>query len=428
MFEQVTLVIINEEDEDVNFVVRNRSGIITSNLVTAGKQTNITIDRNHFVYNAMDRDKGLIISTESFSKISVYVVISHVDGFSAGIYQSFPAWGYPVNSYMYYAVTLNNTNTLKYLLIVSNNDNTVITVTPTVDIVIPQDLSPTGTDIVVKVGTFMTLRLQYLQTLLIDSYEDLSGTKVEANKPIVILSGHTCVRGTSYQLWSCNTVYSQVPPVASWGISFLATSFTAESAGYVLKLINSYNDTSINVTCQSNLTHNVKSLAEGSIESQLIPGANICYIRSNKPILVTQFAIQKQLYPNITNLETNIDVAMLILPSIHQYSTNVAIHSITTRYSANLMNVVAVSRTAFNPDDIQINNRYNDREFWTEVNLTEVNAHILSELILSSGQRYIVSSNDNNTKLCPVVFGLSVFLTYGYNGNLSMHPFGHQLR
>ena len=358
----------------------------------------------------------------------MYVVVSHVDGFSAGIYQSFPTWGYPVNGYVYYAVTLNDTNTLKYLLIVSNNNNTVITITPSVDIVIPQDLSPTGTDIVVKLGTFMTLRLQYLQTLLIDSYDDLSGTKVEANKPIVVLSGHTCARGTSYQLWSCNTVYSQIPPVVSWGISFLATSFMAESAGYVLKLINSYNDTSINVTCQSNQTHIIKSLAEGSLESQVIPGANICYIHSNKPILVTQFAIQKQIYPNITSLLINVDVAMLILPPIHQYSTDVAIHSIATKYSTNVMNVVAVSRTTFNPDNIQINNRYNDREFWTEVNLTEVNAHILSELILSSGQHYIVSSNDNNTKLCPVVFGLNVFLTYAYNGNLSMLPFGRQLR
>ena len=375
----------------------------------------------------MDRNKGLIISTESFKKISVYVVISHVDGFSAGIYQSFPTWGYPVNGYMYYAVTLNDTNTLKYLLIVSNNDNTVITITPTVDIVIPQDLSPTGTDIIVNVGTFMTLRLQYLQTLLIDSYDDLSGTKVEANKPIVVMSGHTCARGKSYQLWSCNTVYSQVPPVVSWGISFLATSFTTESAGYILKLISSHDDTSINVTCQSNLKHNIKSLEEGSIESQVIPDANICYIYSSKPILVTQFAIQKQLYPNITNLITNVDVAMLILPPIHQYSTVVAIHSIATKYSTNLMNIIAVSRTSFNPDNIQINNRNNDRNFWTDLNLTEVNAHILSELILSSGQRYIVSSNDNNTKLCPVVFGLSVFETYAYNGNLSMHRFGHQL-
>ena len=315
----------------------------------------------------MDRDKGLIISTESFKKISVYVVISHVDGFSAGIYQSLPTWGYPVNGYMYYAVTLNDTNTLKYVLIVSNNDNTVITVTPTVDIVIPQDLSPTGTDIIVKVGTFMTLRLQYLQTLLIDSYDDLSGTKVEANKPIVVLSGHTCARRTSYQLWSCNTVYSQVPPVISWGISFLATSFTAESAGYILKLISSHDDTSINVTCQSNLRHDIKSLEEGTIESQVIPDANVCYIYSSKPILVTQFAIQKQLYPNITNLITNVDVAMLILPPIHQCSTVVAIHSITTRYSTNLMNIIAVSRTAFNPDNMQINNRNNDQEFWTDV-------------------------------------------------------------
>ncbi|XP_077312501.1 IgGFc-binding protein-like [Lithobates pipiens] len=48
------------------------------------------------------------------------------------------------------------------------------------------------------------------------SEDDLSGSKVVANKPVVVLSGHTC----SLMLTKCNHVYEQLQPVFIWGTNF----------------------------------------------------------------------------------------------------------------------------------------------------------------------------------------------------------------
>ena len=172
---------------------------------------------------------------------------------SIGAYLTYPAWGNPVNSYVYYAVSTSTmrSDSFSSLLIVSANDNTNITITPSVTVTIPSDLSPTGNDTILNAGESITIQLQYLETLLVRSVSglaDLTETKVESNKPISVYSGHTC-GSVDLLLHKCDVFGEQLPPVASWGNEFLVQSFYNCSSGYVLKLVGSQDDTIVVITC-----------------------------------------------------------------------------------------------------------------------------------------------------------------------------------
>ena len=60
-------------------------------------------------------------------KISVFVADS--SNYTADVYQSYPTWGYPVNEYVYYAISTgsNTVGSFSTLLIVSANNDTIIT-------------------------------------------------------------------------------------------------------------------------------------------------------------------------------------------------------------------------------------------------------------------------------------------------------------
>ena len=75
-------------------------------------------------------------------------------------------------------------------LIVAAHDNTSIAITPTQTLTIPADLSSSGSDMNVTKGDTISISLHYLQTFLLTSHSDLSGTKVTSDKPIAFFSSH----------------------------------------------------------------------------------------------------------------------------------------------------------------------------------------------------------------------------------------------
>ncbi|XP_018426233.1 PREDICTED: IgGFc-binding protein-like [Nanorana parkeri] len=56
-----------------------------------------------------------------------------------------------------------------------------------------------------------------MQGVQVLSPEDLSGSKVVANKPVAVLSGHTCAQKNT----NCNHAFEQLPPVSGWGKSYI---------------------------------------------------------------------------------------------------------------------------------------------------------------------------------------------------------------
>ncbi|XP_060639780.2 IgGFc-binding protein-like [Anolis sagrei] len=66
-------------------------------------------------------------------------------------------------------------------------------------------------------GDRLTVDLQAFQTIQIQSSDDLSGTQVESNATVAVLSGHSCAMKHTH----CDHVIEQLLPVSSWGTMFL---------------------------------------------------------------------------------------------------------------------------------------------------------------------------------------------------------------
>ena len=95
-----------------------------------------------------------LIGTLLIILYKAFVITTGSGNDTADVYQSYPTWGDPVNEYCYYAISIgsNTDGSFSTLLIIPPNNDTIITITPTVNITIPHDLIPTGIDIMIKSG------------------------------------------------------------------------------------------------------------------------------------------------------------------------------------------------------------------------------------------------------------------------------------
>ena len=374
-----------------------------------------------------DREKGIIVSTGSCSKISVFVVGNGGGSQTAGVYQSYPTWGYPVNEYVYYAISTgsNIVDSFSTLLLVSANNDTIITITPTVNITIPYDLSPTGTNITITGGNSVTIQLGYLQTFLIDSTNDLTGSKVVSNKPIAVYSGHTCGEIPTQGTAGADFLGEQIPPSASWGNSFLISPFSTYKSGYLLKFVSSQQNTNIIISCQSKIKYKISSLQKDATASQLINGRKICHIYANNPILVAQFSLG-QLF-NLVGGFIASDPAVVIVPPFQHYVTSTVFPAINILSSTKYMNLAVIS-SDFNSSQVLLNGVSLGSETWTTINSdngSSVVGYVLAGYSLSSNI-YNINYEDLNARLCPLIFGSLFFVGYTYTGGLSMIPYGYE--
>ncbi|XP_069394027.1 IgGFc-binding protein isoform X1 [Paralichthys olivaceus] len=66
-------------------------------------------------------------------------------------------------------------------------------------------------------GHRMVIDLQPYESVQLQSWKDLSGTRVASQHPVAVFTGHTC----TWRFSKCNHVYEQLLPVSSWGTSFI---------------------------------------------------------------------------------------------------------------------------------------------------------------------------------------------------------------
>ena len=422
----ISLVITTPETEAVNFTVSSLNQTIANGSVIAGTPTTISdsILISYAVSNESDRYKGILVTTGTEKKISVTVAMGVI--ISTGVYVNYPISAYSVN-YVYYAVSIGTDESTSFssLLLVSGSNNTNITITPTVTVTIPSNLTQSGNQTVLNAGQSITIQLQYLETLLLKpvaALADLTGTKVESNKPLSVYSGHTCGHIPTDKD-GCDFVGEQIPPVASWGNEFLVQSFYSRQS-YILKLIGSQNDTNIDITCADG-SHYTLSLQEGSVLNQTISETS-CYINSTSPILVAQFVLG---YSAHTNYSPG-DPAMTIIPPLHQYANNVTSFPIMSLFPASVfVNLVVLA--ANDSSQIQLNGTVLPSltsSSWKRYNSSVGGSYVLNSTMLEVADNGDINdigeirvwSNNSNDKILAMVYGLGRLIGFSYTGTFNL--------
>lgn len=418
-------MVTTDEMNTVNFTIHSISGsTIVSGSVAPGSLTTITNLLSYTVSSGTERNKGLLLTTNSNRRVSVAIGMS-ITGFSAGAYQSRPVWGYPVDRYVYYAVSVSRDGQQEgafgTLLLVGANEGTNITITPTVTLIIPSDISPSGNQTQLAPNNTVTFVLNYLQTLLItpiDSVSDLTGTRVESDKPIAVYSGHS----DGYipvNTFASDFVGDQLQPVASWGTTFITSPFSRRPSGYILKLISSQPNTGINIKCNDDTSFTLMIATSGGFINQSISQTS-CYITSNAPIQVAQFSLA-QLLDSLAQ-EQRGDPEMMIVPPTHHYTNNITFPVFTLESSLTYMNLAVINpcTTMSNISEAVKINGNPLQQNWTSTNN---DSYALPEHSLTAGV-YSVWTVNPKDRIFAMIYGLNTFISYIYTGGMNMLPSG----
>lgn len=74
-------------------------------------------------------------------------------------------------------------------------------------------------------GSKMVIDLKPYESVQLQSYDDLSGSKVTSQQPVAVFAGHTC----TWRFSKCNHVYEQLLPTGKWGTSFIIAPLTFQT-------------------------------------------------------------------------------------------------------------------------------------------------------------------------------------------------------
>jgi uncharacterized protein (TIGR03437 family) len=160
---------------------------------------------------------------------------------------------------------------------------------------------------------------------------DLSGTLITSTQPIAVFSGNRCAN-VPPEVGFCDTLVEQVPPIETWGTSFLTAPLATRLRGDTFRFLAKENGTTVTINGQS-----VATLNRGQTHEQLIDvGAQV---RSNSPILVTQFSNGTQ-FDGVTS-----DPFMMIIPPFEQFQASYTVTTPATGFRSNFVTIVVPNDT-----------------------------------------------------------------------------------
>ncbi len=106
------------------------------------------------------------------------------------------------------------------LMVVATEDNTEVTITPTVNTVAGQNGLPAmtaGQATTVTIGAY-----DYVQLSTGPNGQDLSGSLITTTAPVAVFGGHTCANIPTTSTTACDHVEEQIFPLTTWGREYVA--------------------------------------------------------------------------------------------------------------------------------------------------------------------------------------------------------------
>ncbi|MGB1017059.1 MAG: hypothetical protein ACPG4T_23180, partial [Nannocystaceae bacterium] len=104
--------------------------------------------------------------------------------------------------------------------VVATEDNTVLTMTPSVNTPAGSNGLPAMTQ---GQPTEVTLnRYDYVQITVGPNNPDLSGTQISATAPVAVFGGHSCANVPTTSVTACDHVEEQIFPLETWGKDYIA--------------------------------------------------------------------------------------------------------------------------------------------------------------------------------------------------------------
>ena len=298
------------------------------------------------------------------------------------------------HSFVYYAASIDFIG--GYLQALHSNDNDMIRITALeteaeIRIAPIQNVNVNGT--LVFHGEEIVLILDAGETLTVSSDEDLTGSRVIANKAILFYSGHYCASGRTT---NCSNLNEQIPPYNSWGNTFALHTNISGLRGNMFKIIASDGGANVSINCTTDGTdYEINNFNLGFRQhTVLLVSHDYCTVKSDENILIIQF---RDSSPPL------MDTFMTIIPALVHYEDSYVLnaHEGFNNYIA-----ITVKDTDPTSNSIMINNNPVTVR-WQMIEL-DGDEYYFSTLMLTAG-RHVVEFSDNS-----ITFGV---IQYGSNDN-----------
>ena len=314
-----------------------------------------------------------------------------------------------VTEYTYYAMTVYGSNTYSSILVVGTEDNTVVTLTYRFSTRIYMNYQR----YYVYSGSSYSFTINRLQTTYIYPYYggyDLSGTKIVANKPVSVFSGHRCAQVPD-GYGNCGYLIEQIPPTIHWGnIHYTAPLATRRS--YTLKVVVAQYNTKVIIYCNSSVR--TYTLNEREYTYITLDNQEYCAVHSNREILITQFSGKNGEDPSmgLVSASKNFARKFKFFISTFRYATNL--------YSPSFVNIIVMAEY-YQPDKIYLIKdgvkRSLSTEIWTPITVKNVVEAYATKVAVLPGVVEIIHAN-KTALMSTMVYGNDQQAGYIHPGGL----------
>lgn len=132
-------------------------------------------------------------------------------------------------------------------------------------------------------GSVLSIRLEPFQAAQLQSPSDMSGTRIVAQKPVAVFTGHTCLARFAH----CDHLVEQLQPVSSWGTTFIVPPLPFETQSDIVYVSTSQ---PTRVESQHGVTKSVRELRPSRSTLYGLQALNTLYLSANAGIQVIFFA------------------------------------------------------------------------------------------------------------------------------------------
>jgi hypothetical protein len=183
-----------------------------------------------------------------------------------------------------------NSNDRSQFLVMALFDGTQVTITPTAPLLASGVLRPAGVPFEITLDRGQGFRGQA------QPRADLTGTRIQADRPVSVLNGNVCTNVPSNKL-ACDHIFETAHPVHTWGTSALVTNLPFRLKGSVYRVVAAEDGTEVRLDgVLQTVLHRGQFL-----ETPSLPGSHL--FTATRPIFVTQYmtgSAEDQPFPGIS--------------------------------------------------------------------------------------------------------------------------------
>ena len=278
-------------NEPISYTVSNSTNEIIKEgqISSSNPSQQIVLDDSYIVQSHSYAYRNLGLRVHTSGPVTLLVINS--EDFTIGEYTAIPYEVLNTSSYEYFAVSSRSIHSGVFgqILLVGNEDSTKVTITPTVNITMAEDVQSNSSLEIIPAGESKSFILHEFQTVFMTSeilYDDLTGSNITSNKPLTVVTGHQC--GNVFTSCCCQNLMEQIPPTVQWGRQFMLSPYEVRN-GQVYKIVASEDNTTVKHNCINNENEQL-TLNSGSFTTIETESNTYCYLEANKPVQVTQMA------------------------------------------------------------------------------------------------------------------------------------------